>query len=125
MPALAVPSDLVLDAKLNTEFFEGCIRHTRFVQGFSARERRIPVREVWDIGTNLGRGSFGSVRVETCRAVPSGQQGQPSTRRRAVKVMSKNISHQGGWDYLRELETVIKFSHERVGYWDPILRLYE
>jgi hypothetical protein len=108
----AAPGDLVLDAKLETEFLDGCIRHTKYTMGFSARERRIRVREVWDIGSNLGRGSFGSVRVETCRPSPPAYSREP--RRRAVKVISKSIASQGRWDYLKELEAVVKFSHERV-----------
>lgn len=108
----AAPGDLVLDAKLETEFFDGCVRHTKYTMGFSARERRIRMREVWDIGSNLGRGSFGSVRVETCRPSPPAYHREP--RRRAVKVISKSIPNQGRWDYLKELEAVVKFSHERV-----------
>lgn len=108
----AAPGDLVLDAKLETEFLGGCIRHTKYATGFSARERRIQVKEVWDIGSNLGRGSFGSVRVETCRPSPPTYPREP--RRRAVKVISKSIPNQGRWDYLKELEAVVKFSHERV-----------
>lgn len=110
----AAPCDLVLDAKLETEFFDGYIRHTRYTMGFSARERRIRVREVWDVGSNLGRGSFGSVRVETCRPSPPLFNNGREPRRRAVKVISKAIPNQGRWDYLKELEAVVKFSHERV-----------
>ncbi|KAG9255484.1 calcium/calmodulin-dependent protein kinase [Emericellopsis atlantica] len=113
MPARTAASDLVLDAKLDTEFFDSCIRHTRFVQGPSARERRTRIREVWDIGRIIGRGSFGSVRIESCRTMLSGQQSQSRIRQRAVKKISKDSRHQGRWDYLKELETVIKFSHER------------
>ncbi|KAI6778104.1 uncharacterized protein J7T54_001524 [Emericellopsis cladophorae] len=113
MPARTAASDLVLDAKLDTEFFDSCIRHTRFVKGPSALERRTRIREVWDIGRIIGRGSFGSVRIESCRTMLSGQQSQSRIRQRAVKKISKDSPHQGRWDYLKELETVIKFSHER------------
>jgi hypothetical protein len=111
---MAVPlSDLVQDAKLETKFLSGCVRHTRYAAGELAHRRRVRVTETWDIGQSLGRGSFGNVRLETCRphdAAPA----LSSPRRRAVKVIHKAGPTQPRWDYLKELEAIIKFSNERV-----------
>jgi hypothetical protein len=115
-------SDLVLDAKLPTKFLDGHIQHTRYEQGLTARNRRIEVHEVWSIGPKLGRGSYGAVRLERLRQ--PGNIADASAQVRAVKVITKPTRNEKGWDYMKELEAVVKFSNPRVRYPSIIPSLY-
>lgn len=111
MPANA--SDLVLDSKLDTEFLDGCVRHARYTHDFSSREYRVRTEETWDIKKTLGRGSYGTVRYERRRRTSSDPES--GVRVRAVKVISKTTAGKNRWDFLKELEAIVKFSHSRVG----------
>lgn len=106
-------TDLVLDSKLDTEFLDGCVRHARYTRGFSSRERQIRVEETWDIKKTLGRGTYGVVRYERRRPTAAADPESPS-QVRAVKVISKTITGDNRWDYMKELEAIVKFSHPRV-----------
>jgi hypothetical protein len=107
------PSDFVLDSKLKTEFLARCVRHTRYIQGHSSRERQIQVKEVWDTESELGRGSYGVVRRERRRPTSTPNLELPY-RVRAVKEIRKTAIGGNSWDYMKELETMAKFSHPRV-----------
>jgi hypothetical protein len=109
------PSDYVLDSKLKTEFLVGRVRHTRYIQGNSSRRRRIQIKETWDTEAQLGRGSYGVVRLERRRpaSTPDSDLDLPS-RVRAVKEIPKTAIGGVSWDYMKELEIIAKFSHPRV-----------
>ena len=107
------PSEFVLDLKLKTEFLDECVRHMRYSQGSSSRERRILVEETWDIQSTLGRGSYGIVRLERRRPTSAPTVESPY-QFRAVKEISKTVAGGNRWDYMKELETIAKFSHPRV-----------
>jgi hypothetical protein len=107
------PTDFVLDLKLKTEFLDGCVRHMRYTQGSPSTESRIRVEEIWDIKSTLGRGSYGIVRLERRRPTSTPSL-EPPYRVRAVKEISKTVTGGNRWDYMKELETIAKFSHPRV-----------
>ena len=84
-------SDLVEWYKLETEFFQGHVRHTRYVEKEKNRYKR--VNEDWSSCEELGTGGFGAVY----------KQVQGTTGRyRAVKVIDKRRLPPS-FDYSREL----------------------
>jgi hypothetical protein len=91
-------SDLVSALRLETEFLAGCVIHS---QGS---------REIWDIGNEIGRGTFGEVRLYRLR-----QSGSSVQSVRAVKQVRKATGFGHRWDYLRELEVMARFSQPCVG----------
>ncbi|KAG9239394.1 calcium/calmodulin-dependent protein kinase [Amylocarpus encephaloides] len=105
-------SDFVLDSKLKTQFLSRAVRHTRYIQGHTSRERQIQVKEVWDRESDLGRGSFGVVRLERRRSISTPNLEFPC-RLRAVKEIQKRAMGGNSWDYMKELEIIAKFSHPR------------
>ena len=107
------PSDSLLDSKLKTEFLVGRVRHTRYIQGTSSRKRRIQVKEVWETEAVLGRGSYGVVRRERRRSISTPDLQLPS-RVRAVKEIAKTTIGGNSWDYIKELEAIVKFSRPQV-----------
>jgi hypothetical protein len=114
------PSDLVLDSKLKTEFLVGRVRHTRYIQGHSSRKRQVQVKEVWHTEAELGSGQYGVVRLERRRSISTPDLEFPD-RVRAVKEIRKTAIGGNSWDYMKELETIAKFSHPRVSRvpWKP------
>ncbi|PWW80726.1 kinase-like protein [Tuber magnatum] len=84
-------SDLVVWYKLETEFFQDHVRHTRYVE--QARNRNRRVKEDWSNCEKLGEGGFGVVY----------KQIQKTTGRcRAVKTIDKRRLPRD-LDYSREL----------------------
>ena len=79
--------------KLDTEFFSGHVRHTTFHSDASRGMRRVAVVKNWHRGRELGRGSFGTVFLETS------EEGEY----RAVKEIAKDRSSRITIDYRREL----------------------
>jgi hypothetical protein len=75
--------------KLNTTFFSGHVQHTTFHSDISRGKRQVRVVKTWHKGRELGRGSFGTVFLETS------EKGEI----RAVKEIPKH----GRIDYNREL----------------------
>lgn len=102
-------SDLVLETKIDTVFRadHAETRHIRPLVGRSARNRQQKTEETWQRKRCLGEGSFGTVWLEHCVA------GQTSQKARAVKQIRKGNSLPPEMLY-RELETIAKFSHEKV-----------
>ncbi|KAG0133636.1 kinase-like domain-containing protein, partial [Tuber indicum] len=83
-------SDLVVWYKLETEFFQDHVRHTRYLE--KAKDRNGKVKEDWSNSGELGKGGFGVVH----------KQVQETTGRcRAVKTIDKRLPHR--LDYSREL----------------------
>lgn len=104
-------SDLVLASRLETEFLPGCVKHMLRVSGSS--QTRV-VEELWDVEPTIGRGTFGVVRFERLR-LPSPSFRPPSARRfRAVKEINKIAALGKKWDYMKELEAIVKFSQPHV-----------
>ena len=83
-------SDLVVWYRLETEFFQDYVRHTRYVE--KAKNRNEKVVEDWCDCGELGRGGFGIVHKQIQKA---------TGHYRAVKTIDKRLSIE--LDYSREL----------------------
>ena len=83
-------SDLILWYKLETEFFLGYVRHTRYVG--EAKNRNEKVKEDWSNCGELGKGGFGVVHKQIEKTTGC---------YRAVKTVDKRQPHK--LDYSREL----------------------
>ncbi|KAL8993905.1 MAG: hypothetical protein Q9169_005996 [Polycauliona sp. 2 TL-2023] len=97
----AIP-DLVRLSKLETHVYPEYVQHIRYVSSGTTSRTRIRKEEKWGKVKELGRGAFGTVRLEHCI------QGDDKGKARAVKSMRKLES----MDYYRELEAVALFSRE-------------
>jgi len=94
-------SDLVVWYKLETEFFQDHIRHTRYMA--KAKSRDEEVKEDWSNCGELGRGGFGVVYKQT----------QETTGRcRAVKTIDKRLHSK--IHYSRELLVMAILAKVRV-----------
>ena len=85
-------SDLVVWYKLETEFFQDYVRHTRYVE--RAKNRNEKVEEDWSDCGELGRGGFGVVYKQI-------QKKQATPHYRAVKTINKRLCAK--LDYSREV----------------------
>ena len=85
-----VQSDLVEWYKLETEFFQDHVRHTRYMA--QAKRRNQKVEEDWRNCGELGRGGFGVVHRQMEKA---------TGHYRAVKMIDKRLPLKV--DYSREL----------------------
>ena len=83
-------SDLVVWYKLETEFFQDYVRHTRYAE--KAKNRNEKVEEDWRDCEELGRGGFGIVHKQIQKA---------TGHCRAVKTINKRLHAK--LDYSREL----------------------
>ena len=107
-------SDLVVWYKLETEFFQDYVRHTRYVE--KAKNRNEKVEEDWSDCEELGRGGFGIVHKQIQKA---------AGHYRAVKTIDKRVSAE--LDYSRELlvmailAKVCVLTHE--GFYSSLLPL--
>jgi calcium/calmodulin-dependent protein kinase I len=99
--------DHVLDWKLEVYVDEKSTIQTRYISDPAKGLWRSRVQETWQRTRRLGRGAFGVVNLEECASGPS--QGQL----RAVKELHKGTVTPLVY-YSRELEAIVKFSHERV-----------
>lgn len=108
MGGSSLASDLVRDSKIETEWLDSCLRHVFYESGPSARLRRICREERWVRQKFVGRGAFGNVYLEQCEV-------GSSQKLRAVKEIKKSVIPGEELDYMRELEAVAKFSHQKVG----------
>lgn len=97
--------DLLRDYKLVTRF-NG--HHTIHIFDDPDASPSSPPRwEHWDKKRTLGRGGQGRVVLQTCTS------GGRSYTQRAVKMI--RLQDDGARQrYIRELETIIKFSHDKV-----------
>ncbi|ETS80188.1 hypothetical protein PFICI_07717 [Pestalotiopsis fici W106-1] len=109
MASLDILPDLVYDSKIETEFLDSCWRHIFYDTGSSAKQRRIPREERWIRREFVGRGTYGSVYLEQCDI-------GNSQKLRAVKEIKKSIRPGEKLDYIRELEAVAKFSHQKYSH---------
>ena len=83
-------SDLIVWYKLETEFFQDRVRHTKYLG--KPKKRKEKVKEDWSNCEELGRGGFGVVH----------RQIEKTTGHcRAVKAIDKRLP--AGLDYSREL----------------------
>ena len=106
--------DLVIDNhKLETEFFNGHVRHTTFSSDALGR-RRAEAVETWYRGRELGRGSFGTVFLERSKR----------GKYRAVKEIVKERNSPIIIDYRRELIAMAMLADSNVRDMDaPELRI--
>lgn len=107
MAGRSLISDLVRDSKIETEFLDSCFQHVFYDTGASAKQRRMRREERWVRRNFVGRGAYGSVYLEQCVI-------GTSQKLRAVKEIKKSVVPGQELDYLRELEAVAKFSHQKV-----------
>ena len=85
------PQDKIIDYhKLQTKFFDNHVQHTTYHSDAARGRRKVKVVKTWRKGQELGRGTFGTVFLETSEI---GEQ-------RAVKEIARG---QGKFDYKREL----------------------
>jgi hypothetical protein len=107
MPPLV---DLVRDSKLETEFRDSSITIHTFIEP-SGKGWRTLRKETWELARSLGSGGFGQVQLQRCIS-----DERPDIVR-AVKIINKHSGAAKGEpiDLRRELETIAKFSHNRVG----------
>lgn len=104
MRQLRILPDLVTDSKLDTNITPEFTEHISYTSGLSAR--RVTKSERWirdGPGSLLGSGAYGTVYLEKC-----------GDKVRAVKEIKKHAQAGEELDYFRELEAIMKFSHERV-----------
>jgi 2-hydroxychromene-2-carboxylate isomerase len=102
--------DLVHDSKIETRITPNYVEHIFYEPGQSPQERRRRKVEYWLRDVVLGKGAYGVVYREKRR--DHGDSGEAVFR--AVKEISKSVVHGEQLDYTRELEAVMKFSHQRV-----------
>ncbi|KAI0400646.1 kinase-like protein [Xylaria palmicola] len=103
-------SHLVVASRLETEFLTGCIKHRLVRPGSSHLP---PVEEVWNVEGNIGKGTFGVVRIER-RYTPTLEPSPSSSYElRAVKQISKSVAASQRWNYTKELEATAQFSLAR------------
>ncbi|KAH6867378.1 kinase-like domain-containing protein, partial [Thelonectria olida] len=105
-----VISDLVRDWKLDSTIAsDGCTIQTKYVSNPATGQWRTPVVEKWERAKNLGRGTFGVVRLEHCTSGPSAGEV------RAVKEIQTAFGSSKVEPVVlfRELLAIIKFSHKR------------
>jgi hypothetical protein len=104
--------DYVRDSLLKTEFRKGITIHSYEISDPLAGRRQEIQRVRWGKGKLVGRGGFGDV-LKQKRIGDVAIQGHPEVRAvKRIALGSKRISHK---DYVRELETIAKFSQTRVG----------
>ncbi len=104
--------DLVRDSKLFTTRCDGQVTVHEYQDGVRRRwQRPVPRLEQWDRDPNpIGRGGFGEVWLERQRD----NRDQPPRAFRAVKEIAITDKRVKMSDYLRELEAILKFSHDKV-----------
>jgi len=90
-------SDLISRHKLETEFLQGSVRHTRSAE--KAENRNEKIQEDWRNCGELGEGGFGSVHKEIQDA---------TGHYRAVKTIKKRQASR--LDYSRELLVMAKLA---------------
>ena len=83
-------SDLVMWYKLETKFFQDCVRHIRYAE--RAKNRNEKMEEDWKDCGELGRGGLGVVHKQIRK---------DTGHCRAVKTIDKRLSAK--LDYSREL----------------------
>lgn len=108
---MSLATDLVRDSRLVTQVLNDdvCV-HTHYESDPRSRKRAVPRLEYWQRHKIIGRGSYGSVRLEKC---VKGQRN--GLEMRAVKQLSTARSpHSQPLDYTRELEAIAKFSQAKV-----------
>ncbi|KAI0202425.1 kinase-like protein [Astrocystis sublimbata] len=98
-------SHLVTASRLETEFLAGFTKHTVRNNGSSS----LPIEEIWDVESTIGKGTFGVVRMERQRVSELSSPNQV----RAVKEISKAVAASHRWDYMKELEAIVQFSSSK------------
>ncbi len=101
--------ELVRDWKLECHVGDSCTIQIRHISNAAEGLWRQRVEERWQRSRELGRGSYGTVRLEQCFSGPSDGQF------RAVKELRKAQHSSTSKYYSKELQAIIKFSQERVG----------
>jgi hypothetical protein len=101
--------DLVQDSRLDVEIHDGCAVQIYFEADAESQDRPKPKMEVWSQVKQIGGGGFGSVWLEKCTS------GRQEGATRAVKRLAIKQTGLRDASYVRELETIAKFSQERVG----------
>jgi hypothetical protein len=107
---MSLPNDFVRDSELATEILseELCV-HTIHESDHLSGSRGAPRLEYWQRHKIIGRGSYGSVRLEKC------VKGRRDSQVRAVKQITiAGLPQAKSLDYSRELEAIAKFSQPKV-----------
>lgn len=99
----------VLNARLETQFLDGRVKHIRNAPSDSF----FRVEEIWATDRILGEGMSGTVRLEIRQASNATLDSDLPPQVRAVKAIRKRTL-SANWNYLKELETALKFSHPDV-----------
>ncbi|KAK3377072.1 kinase-like domain-containing protein, partial [Lasiosphaeria ovina] len=97
--------DLVADSRLESIVNDTHTIHTFYESNPTTGNRHMKREERWTWKRDLGRGGYGTVRLETSQ---SGDQ----TRVRAIKEIRRTKDTSSG-DFIRELEAIAKFSGRR------------
>jgi hypothetical protein len=100
--------EIVRDWKLDCVVDGDYTTQTRYISDPATGQWREPVPERWQRKKRLGQGAFGVVWSETCISGPS------AGKVRAVKEIPDISTSLISGSYLRELEAIVKFSHEQV-----------
>ncbi|VUC37622.1 unnamed protein product [Clonostachys rosea] len=108
MPRHKQIPDLVHDSKIETSITGDRIEHVFYEPGRTPQERRRRRVESWQRDVVLGKGAYGIVYKEH-------QCGQGNAAR-AVKEISKCTDDGKPLDYMREVEAIIKFSHDNYSH---------
>lgn len=101
-------SDLVRDSKLETGFFQDYTQHIYYTSGADPHQRKLRKEEQWRKEKYLDSGASGTVWLEKFMTENDG------IKHRAVKEIRKDLACHGAVAYSRELETIAKFSHQKV-----------
>lgn len=103
--------DLVADSQIRVEFKGELVR--RFIYGSDIAngkfQRRKETVHFWEAEEELGRGAYGSVWLHRC--LTSEDQAEVQ----AVKKLKKRVLSSAGISFVKELETIAKFSQRKVG----------
>lgn len=111
MPHSAEPG-LLESYKLATKFYKNHVSHTTFPNDTSGHggPRKRPKQEIkWDNDCEIGKGSFGHVRLQKRRAPTNNGETV-----RAVKVIDKRAMRRHKIDYTRELEAMAALDRSQV-----------
>lgn len=102
--------DLVADTRFRVEFGDGSIQRFTFRSSTLNGKyvRREEKADEWKGEKELGRGTYGSVWLHRCLTSEGPAELQ------AVKKVNKRSLSNAGISYVKELETIAKFSQAKV-----------
>lgn len=103
-------TEVVRDSRLHASFrSDGQNRYTVHTHAISHRTR--PKREVWIHESNIGQGGFGIIQLQAKDT--AGRQAAEYRVVKSVRVSESDLVLKRSF-YIRELEAMAKFSHQKV-----------